>query len=157
MVTRGEIFAVVFLLGTVVGANLGSAGERPSKGRGTGVVTSVCNGNVCTNHEEGTYIATHVGRSTYVSDSTTVFSTPFCGSVSGSTVLTAANGDQSFNDFEDDICFDGSLGVYSGTYTVTGGTGRFSDATGSGTISGTLDCSVLPCIDSISNEGTGDY
>ena len=158
MFTRGELLVATFLACSVGAASAAVAGERPFKGRGSGVQSSVCNANLCTNHEEGTYVGAHVGRSTYVSDWTSEFDTPSCGTAAGHTALTAANGDQIFSDFEDDFCFDANnVAAYSGTYTVTGGTGRFSDVTGNGTISGTDDCSSLPCRDTTFTQGRGNY
>ncbi len=156
MTSRSGIALGIMVFAAGIGT-AAMAGERPTKGTSSGLMTSTCEGNVCTNHEEGTFIATHTGRGTFVSDSTSVFSTPFCGSTSGQTILTAANGDQVFDDFVDDFCFDGAVASYAGTFTTTGGTGRFSDVTGSGTISGTLDCSTVPCHDTTFAEGRTDY
>ena len=49
---------------------------------------------------------------------------PSTGAVSGSITFTAADGSQLYCDFS------GNLAAGGGTYTWTGGTGRFADASG---------------------------
>ena len=67
--------------------------------------------------------ATHLGRFTRLTSS--VFHAD--GSSEGTSVFTAANGDQLFAEFEAPPISHGTL---RGTGTFTGGTGRFSDASG---------------------------
>lgn len=53
--------------------------------------------------------------------------------------LTASNGDQvSVHIVEESCTTDGSAFTCGGTFTITGGTGRFANASGSGTWSGSL-------------------
>lgn len=64
---------------------------------------------------------------------------PPCGNLSGDWVVTAANGDEFWfnidaNTFPD--CNNLALYKIEGQWIVTGGTGRFSDATGGGCVSG---------------------
>lgn len=81
--------------------------------------------------------ATHLGRTTFVADS----EANNLGAQCGHTVLSAANGDELEFDFSG-----GSTPpdpewniTFSGIWTITGGTGRFRDAEGGGTYSGTAN------------------
>ena len=74
--------------------------------------------------------ATGGGEATYLGQFTreaTVLIDPVHGTFEGTVVFTAANGDQLFADLEGRST---SLTTQVGTYTFTGGTGRFSDASG---------------------------
>jgi len=62
--------------------------------------------------------------------------------------LTAANGDKIFYTANDNIDLAGLLsgghtGTITGTWTITGGTGRFEDASGTFTINGPVDFATL--------------
>jgi len=80
--------------------------------------------------------ATHLGKSTWYSLSSVDIVT---GEQSGSTVGIAANGDEFHYDYLGGSAVDEETGISSfwGDWTVTGGTGRFSGATGGGTYAGT--------------------
>ena len=67
--------------------------------------------------------------------------------------LVAANGDALNMNVDQTICEVGYVYNFdaTGTYTITGGTGRFSNAAGSGTLSSTYYFPYLPI------PGTGDY
>ena len=86
--------------------------------------------------------ATHLGKS---SETVTVTLTPgpgpFCNTDIGSVVLTGANGDQIFEAVTATTCFNLSTGLVdlSGTATITGGTGRFEGASGTITVTGTIN------------------
>jgi hypothetical protein len=74
--------------------------------------------------------ATGGGEATYLGHFTreaTVLIDPVHGTFEGTVVFTAANGEQLFADLEGRSI---SLTTQVGTYTFTGGTGRFSDASG---------------------------
>jgi hypothetical protein len=58
---------------------------------------------------------------------------------SNQVVLTAANGDQVFATYTGVLIFEGAVGSINGGYLITGGTGRFSQATGAGTVRGLED------------------
>jgi hypothetical protein len=67
----------------------------------------------------------------------------FCGSPEGVAdhgefVITAANGDEVSGSYDTLVRFDFDAGVFTfaGTWRISGGTGRFSHATGIGTVSG---------------------
>ena len=59
-------------------------------------------------------------------------------------IFTAANGDQLFDSFEGHLLPPTGPNIvpFEGTFTFTGGTGRFSAATGSGTFTGAVDIST---------------
>jgi hypothetical protein len=77
-------------------------------------------------------MATHMGRVTQQHLTViTEFASTECGSTEFKLVtITAANGDQVFAYLPGTFCSDGTG---AGTYQITGGTGRFSGATGTGT------------------------
>jgi hypothetical protein len=95
---------------------------------------------VLLNTETGEVRGTHIGAGTWSSFETVDFCTdPAVGDVIGEFTLTAANGDQIFGTYNTVVLAgDGTIAA-SGTYDITGGTGRFEDATGSGTIDATGD------------------
>ena len=104
--------------------------EVPFKGNANAIVTSVVPA------EDGLHMtltatgqATHLGR--YTREESIVIHPD--GSIEGSVVFVAANGDRLFADFNGGFI---SPTTIAGTYHFTGGTGRFEDATGSADFSG---------------------
>ena len=92
---------------------------------------------------QGSGTASHLGKSTIVGTVQVAGPASSCsdGFAAQHTItLTAANGDQLFLVVTDDSC-QVAPGMYegTGTYEITGGTGRFADATGSGTFDGRGD------------------
>jgi hypothetical protein len=85
--------------------------------------------------------ALHMGSGSFSGSVVTEGFPPACGRGTlnnfGSLVLTAANGDKVYENVDQFVCQSGPSQTYdgTGTYTITGGTGRFADATGSGAIS----------------------
>ena len=79
--------------------------------------------------------ATHLGRSTEV---TTDQVANLCtGALTATSVYTAANGDTVASQITGRLTsMIGNTVTFAGTYTITGGTGRFEGATGAGTFSG---------------------
>lgn len=79
----------------------------------------------------GTGEASHLGASTFVANATVNFGTPPPFAIEGTAVFTAANGDQFFTRFTGWNTPLGN-GMSRGDifHTLTGGTGRFDDATG---------------------------
>jgi hypothetical protein len=60
--------------------------------------------------------------------------------IDGRLTLTAASGDQVFATYSGvNVPAAGGLNLLEGTFTITGGTGRFAGATGGGTLTGTAD------------------
>ena len=93
----------------------------PFKGVAEGTVTGVT--------PSGAVVVESMGNATHLGDFTRteyVFFGPR-GAISGTVVFTAANGDQLSADFSGAFT---SPTTAEGTYTFTGGTGRFRDATG---------------------------
>ena len=59
-------------------------------------------------------------------------------------VLTTANGDQIFATYGGTLTTQGAAGAINGGWQITGGTGRFSQATGQGIVQGLENLSVSP-------------
>jgi hypothetical protein len=104
---------------------LTSAADVPFTGKGKGQITSFVpgpGGIAITAVAEGT--ATHLGHFTREES---LLLDPATGAISGSIVFTAANGDQLTGIVSGGFV---SQTDAAGTYTFTGGTGRFQDASG---------------------------
>ena len=86
-------------------------------------------------HFEGNGLASHLGNSEIVGDSQLAPDGPGCFEIVADAVtLTASDGDQLFLTNVGQDCFDDTGHIVgSATFTVTGGTGRFAGATGTGT------------------------
>ena len=91
----------------------------------------------------GTGQATQLGKVTVVSSDciNPISQTAFSFS-SNQLVLTAANGEQIFAMYNGILTTEGGVGVISGGYQIVGGTGRYSQATGAGTVQGVEDMST---------------
>jgi hypothetical protein len=99
----------------------GGGSNRPFKGLAAGAVTGIA--------PSGAIVIEYTGNATHLGNFTRteyLFLGPG-GTVSGTMVLTAANGDELLVDFSGGFT---SPTTVEGTYTFTGGTGRFRDATG---------------------------
>lgn len=89
------------------------------------------------NTESAVGNATHLGLVTWESVEFARLTGPGQFHVCGSFTLTAANGDQVFGRYETDGYADEmAFGHFEGPYCIEGGTGRFANAAGSGTIRG---------------------
>jgi len=103
------------------------------------------------NVESGTGIALHLGAVEWSSEEAVSFcvdpADPGLGQVSGAVVITAANGDQLHGTYETVVHADFAANTLSatGSYVITGGTGRFANAGGAGTLS--VTGSLLPPFD----------
>lgn len=107
----------------------GKAGgtDRPLKGRSASTTTvDVATGVGAT---DGTSHITHCGRATFHNDFTFTLTGPDSFTLEGTNTTVCANGDQLFSTFV--ITGTLSTGTSTGVFTITGGTGRFSDASGS--------------------------
>jgi hypothetical protein len=114
--------------------------SRPFHGSGYEMITGA-NANVLTTDGEG--VATHLGHFTRH----LVVTINPDASLDGDLVFTAANGDELW------IHLTGSFITFTGEYTITGGTGRFSDASGSAEFTASMDGGVI----SFSFNGTIQY
>jgi hypothetical protein len=132
--------AISLVLGLVLLGGLSSpaaAGQQPFKGRLDGVVTVVPAPPFLEVLIEATGNATHLGRFTLVVPHLV---NPATRTGTGSYEFTAANGDVLFADFTGNatLVAPGVFHVVE-TATITGGSGRFVDATGSFTCERTFD------------------
>lgn len=153
--------AVTLFLGAVTTTdNSAIAEDRPFVARVAGNAHLSETGDPCVlrNDETGEGEATHLGRFTWGSVEFVDFcSVPGGVSVEAAFIMTAADGDQLFGIYKTVGLVDesGNLDIH-GTFEFTGGTGRFTDATGSGDLEALAFLSPgLPFIGHF--EGTIDY
>jgi hypothetical protein len=115
--------------------------DRPLKGSGSGTTTV----NVATTpfpgSTEGTARLSHLGKTSYSSNFAVTLTGPDTFTIAGTQTFVAANGDMLFLSFSGTGTFAGVFAPGQTTetrlsYAVTGGTGRFDDA--SGTLTGTV-------------------
>ena len=122
---KKRLISGLLVLSLLVVAGQAAQKEVPMKGSGHGQVTGVGPGPTPATVSltaTGKGEATHLGRFTR-EESITL--DPATGAVSGSITFTAADGSELYCDFS------GNLAAGGGTYTWTGGTGRFAGASGS--------------------------
>ena len=118
-----------------------------------GTLTCFLIGNI-----SGTGLASHLGKITLVSsdcinpinETGTAFSF-----FSNQVVLSVPNGDQIIAAYNGILTSNGTVGVISGGYQIVGGTGRYAQATGAGTVQGAED--FLTGAGSIQLTGTISY
>lgn len=132
---------VVAVPGSAVAAKGGT--DRPVKGSSVGASTlDIATG---VGASEGTAIFSHLGKTTYTLDYTFTITGPTTVELNGSGTLVAANGDQVFLTFTGTaapptpVPAVGQTVPFTTVGTITGGTGRFSDASGTTTINGTQE------------------
>jgi hypothetical protein len=133
-------FLILTVLGllTVVSAFPAAfaAHSTPFNGNGTGTFTDTSPTTVLI---AGTGHYDHLGLTTLRFPST-ITGQAACGGFTATEQdnYTGANGDSVYLTVHDTICPTSSPGAFqlSGSFTVTGGTGRFVDASGSGTFAG---------------------
>ncbi len=131
-----------------------SSGNRPFTSNGSGTETSLSASECqftsagCTVQSKGTAISTHLGKGSYTSTLTINWSASvlqrdggWCAPATGTGMLTAANGDTLTQYESGTVCETGpsSLTVphsFIGSFYDTGGTGRFANASGEGTVTG---------------------
>ncbi len=110
---------------------------RPWNGvwSGTMQIVGYCDDGALRILDSGKGFATLMGASEWVA---TICLNPVTGIGTGSAVITASNGDAVYLAITlQSIGLGGSEGTWAESETVTGGTGRFTDAAGSGSSHGT--------------------
>lgn len=131
----GLVLAVAVLSPAAALANADGT-DRPVKisqsGTTTFTPTSAAGGTLFT---EQAGIASHAGAVTSTFNGTLTFTSPSTFTFTGPATLVAANGDELFGDLSGTGTLTPSGSVLVHELTVTGGTGRFEDA--SGTLTGT--------------------
>jgi hypothetical protein len=116
--------------------------DRPIHGSGTSVDTiDLATG---AGSGEGPVIVSHLGKGTFSHSFTVTFTSPTTVVITGTETFTAANGDQVFTAFAGTGTLTGNTGVATGVLTITGGTGRFQDA--SGTLTGTFNTEIISLV-----------
>jgi hypothetical protein len=124
---------VVLGLSSAVGVAHADRGGTSLPFRVHGSGTALLAGSV-----SGTAQGTHIGNGTFRGSFVVLGPIPPCsagtgGPINGTDTLIAANGDTVTMSFSARTCVSGPTSSHStGTLTITGGTGRFRDATGSG-------------------------
>jgi hypothetical protein len=109
---------------------------------------------------EGGGQATHLGRYTWESAHTVLFTTPFFTVTGGDLTLTAANGDQLFGTYSGTSQFIGlNLLSFTLNITIDDGTGRFEGATGTIIATGVVNTtgdnpSIATLVGTISSVGS---
>ena len=112
--------------------------DRPFKGKGSGTTTVTVGTTPFLGSTEGTGRFSHLGKTSYSSNFAVTLTGPNSFTIAGTQTLVAANGDMLFMSFTGTGTFVGPFAPGQTTetnlsYTVTGGTGRFDDATGTAT------------------------
>jgi hypothetical protein len=133
--TKGvALLAAAAAIAAGTSASAASAGQDvPFKGSYSGTASrSGSTVNIATTGQ-----ATYLGESSEAITATVAFSGTPCGSVAGTGTATAANGDELRFSTSGTICPEGGgLFVVSVTRAITGGTGRFADASGTLALTG---------------------
>lgn len=153
---RRILIATVVAAGALAmpAAALAGPAGVPFKSAGSGTETSLSSPGCqftlqgCTVQSNGTATSSHMGTGPYVSTLTVDWAAAtsnraggFCAPATGTGTITAANGDTLDQTEQGTVCEVGPTASnaphsFSGTYTNTGGTGRFSTASGGGTVTG---------------------
>jgi hypothetical protein len=125
-----KLLAAVLAAFTLIGTATAGKPMVPFKGQSKGVVTTVGfdpDLGVVTTHSEGQGEATHLGRFTVTGDVSIYVFTP-TGIAIGDWTYVTASGDKLFAHMIGSGGADQFHGI--GTFTITGGTGRFRGASG---------------------------
>lgn len=142
-------------LGLALAAIAGAVAAVPLDNHilGVGVVGGTCQAlgaplaSGCISNSGGDAIGKHIGNGSYTLSVTTGLGslansdTGMCFAANGTGKITAANGDVFNFNTVGTLCEEGlpsSPYHYNGTYRITGGTGRFDDAVGGGSVTSAL-------------------
>lgn len=148
VVTVMSLLALAVLAPQAAVAKRGGT-DSPWKGKGTQTTTFSVASSPFPATTEGTARLSHLGRSTLSLTFTITLTGPSTFSVAGTATITAANGDQLFTNFTGSGEATGAFGVgqtseTTAVHTVTGGTGRFADA--SGTLTATVSSEIVSLV-----------
>ena len=135
------VAVVTVCLALGASAMVDALGSRPFKAsiHGFAAPTPTPDPCVLSNAETARVQATHLGRATMESNElVNMCSNPEGADIDGQFTMTAANGDQLFGTYQTlgHLDFANDDVTFAGQFTITGGTGRFQDATGGGSIEG---------------------
>jgi hypothetical protein len=120
-------------------------GQVPFKGSFNETITPLSGPPVIVANASGPGNMTHLGHS-FENFTGSVFVTGDCNNDTAVGSITGANGDKVFISSVGVFCF--STNLDSGTFTITGGTGRFYGATGGGKYHSIVDFTALTSFDS---------
>jgi hypothetical protein len=171
MLARAGLVGVgLALLGT---AALASPLVLDWRVNGSGAVTGTCQtmfSSGCTSISSGIVLGTHIGSGTYAlrvttgndgsSNSATNASGGKCLPANGPGSVTAASGAIINFNAVGWLCEEGGSGSpyhYNGTYRITGGTGRFSDIVGGGSVAATFEKGALTSNTFVKIDGTINF
>ena len=110
-------------------AALGAAKGTDRPLSGTVTASTIDNFSTGTSTADGTFLFTHLGKGTFHEDTTAGTTTGNTFTFTGTATYVAANGDQLFATITATGTFTGS-NVVTKVSTITGGTGRFANASG---------------------------
>lgn len=140
MTNRTRSVAIVVAMAAItMGASAPKAVEKPRPFSATvetwSTVEATPDPCVLLNDGAGAGIAVHMGATAWVSSGSLNVCT---GGTTAEFVMTAASGDEVFGKYMSLVRPDFEAGVFtfSGTWKIEGGTGRFSNAAGEGTLNG---------------------
>jgi len=125
-----KLVAAVLTAATLIGTATAAKPMAPFKGQSTGVVTTLGfdpDLGIVSTHSEGQGEATHLGSFTVTGDVSVYVFTP-TGIAIGNWTYVTASGDKLFAHMIGSGGGDPLHGI--GTFTITGGTGRFRGASG---------------------------
>jgi hypothetical protein len=134
--------AIGIAVSIAVAATIGAAAERRPFGatvKGESNAAPTSDPCLLAITESGTGMAVHMGKIAWAATETlNVCSNPEGADAQAQFVITAANGDAVFGSYVSVVLLDPAAGVltFTGRWRVAGGTGRFQDAIGKGTLSG---------------------
>jgi hypothetical protein len=145
LVFTSLLLAVFIAVPGVAAAKAGGT-DRPIKGSGS--ATDTLDLATGTGTGEGPAVISHLGKGTFSHSFAVTLTGPTTFTVVSTETFTAANGDRLFATFAGGGVLTG-FGVgetahITGTITITGGTGRFADA--SGTLTGTFHAETLSSV-----------
>jgi hypothetical protein len=143
LIVSSTLALAVIALGPAAAQGAAKGTDRPLKGSFT--TTVVVNAATGTATVDGTFQLTHLGKGTSHQDTTTSSVSGNATVNTGSATYIAANGDKLFTTVVGTVTFTPTGSDATFVDTITGGTGRFADASGTFTRTGVaVLVSVIP-------------